>query len=78
MTNPADVYPMMLIGGTKVMANIDILLKYLCATFPEIKMRFFDYQNPDKFEKLMYWYVNTLKPACDSIIRCFVKNKPDT
>ena len=44
MTNPADVYPMLLIDGTKIMANIDQMLKYLSGTFPEIHLRFFEYQ----------------------------------
>ena len=51
------------------------MLMYLSGSFPDIKSRFFEYQKQDNFDKLMNWYINTLKPNCDSIIRCFVKVK---
>ena len=57
------------------MANIDQMLMYLSGSFPEIKNRFFEQQKQDNFDKLMSWSINTLKPNCDSIVRCFVKVK---
>lgn len=55
-------------GGYKIMSDMEHILKYMKGTFPEVKLKLFDTIAEGKFERLVNWHKNTLKPRCDSLI----------
>ena len=50
------------------MSDMEHILKYMKGTFPEVKSKLFDTIAEGKFERLVNWHKNTLKPRCDSLI----------